>query len=78
MDVAIQLASNEKIIREATIRDLKECESQSLLTQAKRGEELVATLPAINWYLLITSFIILPELIYWQMRLWMSTLKIIF
>ena len=46
MDLAIQLATNDEIIREETIRDLKDYNSKSLLTQSKRGENLVAMLSA--------------------------------
>ena len=46
MDLAIQLATNDKFIREETIRDIKDYNFKSLLTQSKRGEKLIATLSA--------------------------------
>ena len=48
MELAIQLASNDKTVREETIQDLKNFESQSSMTQAKTGERLLAFLPAIE------------------------------
>ena len=34
----MQLSSNDKIVRNDTIQDLKEFNAQSLTTQAKKGE----------------------------------------
>ena len=48
MDIAVQLASDDKIKGKETIRDLKVCKSQSSLTQTKMREEQVAVLPAIE------------------------------
>ena len=48
MEVAIQISSNDKSVRNDTIEDLKEFNSQSLLTRAKKREELVALFPAIK------------------------------
>ena len=48
MEIAIQINSNDKSVRNDTIEDLKEFNSQSLLTRAKKGEELVALFPAIK------------------------------
>ena len=42
MELAIQLASNEKTTRKETQRNLKDCNTQSLLAQSKRGEKLIA------------------------------------
>ena len=44
----MQLSSNDKTERNDTIQDLKEFNSQSLTTQAKKGEQLVSMMPAIK------------------------------
>ena len=44
----MQIFSNDKTVRNDTIEDLKEFNSQSLTTQAKKGEELVSMMPAIK------------------------------
>ena len=41
MELAMQIISNDKTVRKDTIEDLKEFSSQSLTTQAKKGELLV-------------------------------------
>ena len=46
MELAIQFISNDKTIGNNTVRDLKDCNSQSLATQAKKGEQLFSKLPA--------------------------------
>ena len=43
----MQISSNDKSVRNDTIEDLKEFNSQSLSTRAKKGEQLVAMMPAI-------------------------------
>ena len=48
MELAIQISSIDKSVRNDTIEDLKEFNSQSLQTQAKKGEQLVAMMPAIK------------------------------
>ena len=50
MELARQIISNDKTVRNDTIQDLKEFNSQSLSTQAKKGEqlELVSLMPAIE------------------------------
>ena len=48
MELAMQLISNDKTVRNATIEDLKEFNSQSLSTRAKKGEQLVSMMPAIK------------------------------
>ena len=48
MELAIQLISNDKTVRNDTIQDLKEFNSLSLATQAKKGEQLVSMMPAIK------------------------------
>ena len=44
----MQISSSDKTVRDSTIEDLKEFNSQSLQTQAKKGEQLVAMMPAIK------------------------------
>ena len=44
----MQLSSNDKTVRNDAIQDLKEFNSQSLSTQAKKGEQLVSMMPAIK------------------------------
>ena len=48
MELAMQLSSNDKTVRNDTIQDLKEFNHQSLTTQAKKGEQLVSKMPAIK------------------------------
>ena len=48
MELALHLSSNDKIVRNNTIQDLKEFNSQSLTTQAKKGEQLVSMIAAIQ------------------------------
>ena len=48
MELAIQISSSDKSVRSDTIEDLTEFNSQSLQTQAKKGEQLVAMMPAIK------------------------------
>ena len=48
MELAMQIISSDQTVRNDTIEDLKEFNSQSLSTKAKRGEELVCTMPAIK------------------------------
>ena len=48
MELAMQLISNDKAVRNDTIQDLKEFNQQSLTTQAKKGEQLVSMMPAIK------------------------------
>ena len=48
MELALQLSSNDKTVRNDTIQDLKEFNQQSLTTQAKKGEQLVSMMPAIK------------------------------
>ena len=44
----MQIISNDKTVRNDTIQDLKEYNSQSLTFQAKKGEQLVSMMPAIK------------------------------
>ena len=48
MELAMQIISNVKTVRNDTIEDLKEFNSQSLSTRAKKGEQLVSMMPAIK------------------------------
>ena len=48
MELAMQLSSNDKTVRNDTIQDLEEFNQQSLTTQAKKGEQLVSMMPAIK------------------------------
>ena len=48
MELAMQISSKDKTVRNDTIEDLKEFNSQSLSTRAKKGEQLVAMMPAIK------------------------------
>ena len=43
----MQIISNDRIVRNDTIQDLKDFNQQSLTTQAKKGEQLVSVMPAI-------------------------------
>ena len=44
----MQIISKDKTVKNDTIQDLKEFNSQSLSTQAKKGEQLVSMMPAIK------------------------------
>ena len=48
MELAMQLNSNDKKVRNDTIQDLKDFNQQSSATQAKKGEQLVSMMPAIK------------------------------
>ena len=48
MDLAMQIISADKNVRSDSIEYLKELNSQSLTTQAKKGEQLVSMMPAIK------------------------------
>ena len=48
MELAMQIISNYKSVRNDTIQDLKEFNSQSVSTRAKNGEHLVSMMPAIK------------------------------
>ena len=48
MDLAMQRISTDKTVTKNTIENLKEFNSQSLSTQAKKGEQLVSMMPAIK------------------------------
>ena len=44
----MQIISNGKTVRNDTIQDIKEFNSQSLAKPAKKGEQLVSMMPAIK------------------------------
>ena len=44
----MQLISSDQMVRDNTIEDLKDFNSKSLPTQAKKGEQLVSMMPAIK------------------------------
>ena len=48
MELAMQLISTDQTVRDYTIQDLKEFNSQSLSTRSKKGEQLVSMMPAIK------------------------------
>ena len=48
MELAMHIISNDRRVRNDTVQDLKEFNSQSLSTQAKKGEQLVSMMPAIK------------------------------
>ena len=48
MELAMQIISNDKTVRSNTVQYSKYFNSQSLSTQAKKGEQLVSLMPAIK------------------------------
>ena len=48
MELAMQLISTDQTVRNDTIQDLKEFNSQFLSTRSKKGEQLVSMMPAIK------------------------------
>ena len=48
MELAMQLISSDQTVRDETIEDLKDFNSQSLSTRSKKGEQLVSKMPAIK------------------------------
>ena len=48
MELDMQIFSNDITVRNDTIQDIKEFSSQSLTTQAKKGEQLVSLMPGIK------------------------------
>ena len=51
----MQIVSNDKTVRSDTIQDLGDFNSQSLSTQAKKGEQFVSVIPATKNFPLIGS-----------------------
>ena len=47
-ELAMQIISNDKTVRNDTIQDIKEFNSQSLSTQAKKVDQLDSMMPAIE------------------------------
>ena len=48
MELAMEIISNDQTIRSETVKDLKDFNSQSSSTQAKKREQLVSMMPAIK------------------------------
>ena len=48
MELAMQLISTDETVRSDTLQDLKDFNQQSVSTQAKKGEQLTAMMPAIK------------------------------
>ena len=48
MDLAIQIIANDKPVKNDTVQVLKEFNSQCLATRAKKGEQSVSMMPAIE------------------------------
>ena len=48
MELAMEIISTDKTVRNDTIQDLKEFNSQSLSSQAKKEEQLTSMMPAIK------------------------------
>ena len=48
MELAMQIISIDEKVRNDTIEDIKEFNSQSLLTRAAKGEHIVSLLPAFK------------------------------
>ena len=48
MDLAIQVNSNDKTVRNDTMVDLKEFNNQFLSTRVKKGEQLSSLMPAVK------------------------------
>ena len=46
LQLAMQVISNDKSVRNDRLQDLKVFNNQSLATQAKKGEQLVSMMPA--------------------------------
>ena len=45
VELAVQIISEDKTVRSNTVHDSKEFNSQSLSTQAKKGEKVVSMMP---------------------------------
>ena len=48
MELAVQIFSSDPTVRNDTIEDLREFNSQSLSTRARKGEQSVSMMPAIK------------------------------
>ena len=47
MELAMHIISNDKTVRSQTVQDFKDFNSKSLVTQEKKGAQVVSMLPAI-------------------------------
>ena len=70
MELAMQVNSNGKTVRSDTIEVLKDFNTQSLATQAEKGEHLVSMMPAIKKTLIYWALIRLTYL--QELKLWKS------
>ena len=48
MELAMQIIPNDKTVGRDTVKGLKDFNSQSLATQAKKAEQLVSMMPTIK------------------------------
>ena len=48
MESAMHIIPNDQAVGSDTVQDLKDFNSHSLATQAKKGEQLVSMIPAIK------------------------------
>ena len=48
MKLAMQIMSSDKTVRSNTVQQLKYFNSQSSITKAKKGDQLVSVMPASN------------------------------
>ena len=48
MELALQIISTDKTVRSNTVQGLKDFNTQSLATKAKKGKNLVSMMPAIK------------------------------
>ena len=48
MDLSLQFISYDQTVRSKTVQDLKAFNSQSLATEAIKGEQLVSMMPAVK------------------------------
>ena len=48
MELAMQIIFDDQTVRSDTVQDVKDFSSQSLATEAKKGEQLVSLMPAIK------------------------------
>ena len=46
MELALQIISIDETVRSNTVQDLKDFNSQSFATQAKRQEQLISSMPS--------------------------------
>ena len=47
MELEFQILSNDQTVKSNTVEGLQDFNSQSLSTQAKKGEQLISLMPAI-------------------------------